>query len=126
MTLNGADITPQIITHIDEVLKANPLKDGEKIQMIKIAQDETISLFVVRQTEGFVVKKHYHKTHAESLLVIKGTAQMLADDKWVDIGTIHFNPVGKVHSVKNTGKEPLVSISIFTPPLKEPDRHFVE
>jgi mannose-6-phosphate isomerase-like protein (cupin superfamily) len=126
--LNAEDTTPPIITHIDEVLKENPLKTGEKIQMIKIAQDDTISLFVVRQAEGFVVRPHYHKTHAESIYVIKGTAQMLINDKWVDIkpGSIHFNPTGKVHSVKNTGNEPLVSISIFTPPLKEPDRHFVE
>ncbi len=126
--LNAADITPPIITHIDEVLKGNPLKAGDKIQMIKIAQDDTISLFVVRQAEGFVVGRHYHKTHAESIYVIKGTAQMLIDEKWVDIkpGSIHFNPTGKVHSVKNTGNEPLVSISVFTPPLKEPDRHFVE
>jgi mannose-6-phosphate isomerase-like protein (cupin superfamily) len=34
--------------------------------------------------------------------------------------------MGKVHSTKVTGNEPLVVISIFTPAMKEPDRHFVE
>ncbi len=126
--LNAEDVMPPILTHIDEILKENPVKPVEKIQMIKIAQDDTVSLFVVRQAEGFVVKPHYHKTHTESVYVIKGTAQMLVNDKWVDIkpGSIHFNPPGKVHSVKNIGNEPLVIISIFTPALKEPDRNFVE
>jgi len=126
--LNAADTTFQVITHIDEILKENPLKAGAKVQMIPIAQDDTISLFVVRYIEGFILKPHYHKTHDETICVIKGTGQMLVNDKWVDIkpGSLHFNPIGKVHSIKHTGDEPLVFIPIFTPALKEPDRHFVE
>jgi len=126
--LNAADTTSQVIAHLDEILKENPLKPGEKAQMIKIAQDDTITLFVVRSTEGFVLKSHIHKTHSETVYVLKGIGQMLINDKWVDIkpGSLHFNPIGKVHSLRNTGNEPLVAISIFTPALKEPDRHFVE
>ena len=126
--LNAADTTSQVMTHIDEILKANPLEPGKPAQMIPIAQDDTISLFIVRAVPGFVLKSHFHKTHDETVYVIKGAGQMLINDKWVDIkpGSFHFNPLSKVHSVKNTGNEPLVLISIFTPGLKEPDRHFVE
>ena len=126
--INAADTTEQIITHIDEILNANPLKAGEQVQMIKIAEDDTITLFVIRATEGFFLKPHIHKTHDETVCIIKGTGQMLINDKWVDIkpGSLHFNPIGKVHSLKQTGNEPLVVISIFTPALKEPDRHFVD
>jgi len=126
--LNAADTTSQIITHIDEILKENPLKAGEKAQTITIAQDDTISLLVLRATEGVVIKSHLHKTHDETVYIIKGTGQMLIHDKWIDIkpGSLHFNPMGKVHSTKVTGNEPLVVISIFTPAMKEPDRHFVE
>jgi len=127
--LNAADTTSQIINQIDEILNANPLKAGEKFQMINIVQDDTVTLFVVRATEGFFLKPHVHKTHDETVCVIKGTGQMLVNNKWVDInpGSLHFNPMGKVHSIiKQTGNEPLVVISIFTPPLKEPDRHFVQ
>jgi mannose-6-phosphate isomerase-like protein (cupin superfamily) len=48
---------------------------------------------------------------------------MLVNDKWIDIkpGTLHFNPMGKVHSTKNNGNEPLVTISIYTPAMREPD-----
>ena len=128
VSINAADTTSQIITHIDEILKANPLKAGEKAQTITIAQDDTISLLVLRATEGVVIKSHLHKTHDETVYIIKGTGQMLINDKWVDIkpGTLHFNPMGKVHSTKVTGNEPLVVISIFTPAMKELDRHFVE
>jgi mannose-6-phosphate isomerase-like protein (cupin superfamily) len=127
-SINAADTTSQVMTNIEEVLNANPLKAGEKGQMIKIAEDDTITLFVVRATEGFLLKSHLHKTHDETVYVIKGTGQMLINDKWVDIkpGSLHFNPTGKIHSIKQTGNEPLLVISIFTPALKEPDRHFVQ
>ena len=128
VSINAADTTSQIINQIDEILKDNPLKAGEKAQTITFAQDDTISLLVLRVTEGVVIKSHIHKTHDETVYVVKGTGQMLVNDKWVDIkaGSLHFNPMGKVHSVKVTGNEPAVVISIFTPAMKEPDRHFVE
>jgi len=40
--------------------------------MISIAQDDTITLFVVRVIDGFLLKSHIHKTHDETVLVIKG------------------------------------------------------
>jgi len=127
-SVNVVNAGEQILTHIEEILKANPLKADEKIQFITIAQDDTISLLVVRLTEGFGVNRHIHKTHDETIYVIKGTAQLYINDKWVDIkpGSLHFNPMGNVHTIKNTGNEPLVVISIFTPAMKVTDRHFVE
>ena len=126
--LNAADTTDQIITHIDEILKANPLPAGEKVQRIGIAQDDTISFLVVRVVEGAEIKSHFHKTHDEAVYVIRGVGQMLINDKWVDIkpGSVHFNPMAKVHAAKNTGSGDLVVISIFTPQMKEPDTHFVQ
>ena len=125
---NAADTVPQIVTQVDQILKDNPLKAGEKAQRIKVAEDDTITVFVVRLGEGAEIKAHFHKMHDETVYVIKGTGRMLVGDKWTDIkrGTLHFNPMGKVHYTKNTGDEPLVAISIFTPAMREPDSHFVE
>ena len=122
------DTTDQILTQVDDILNANPLKAGEKIQMINIAQDDTVSSVLIRFAEGAEVKPHFHKTHDEIVYVIKGSGQMLVNDKWADVkpGTVHFNPMNKVHSTRNTGKDPLVVFSIFTPSMKEPDRNFVE
>jgi quercetin dioxygenase-like cupin family protein len=124
----AANTTDQILTQVDDILNANPLKADEKIQMINVAQDDTVSFFLIRLTEGAEVKPHFHKTHDEIVYVIKGSGQMLVNDKWIDVkhGTVHFNPMNKVHSTRNTGKDPLVVLSIFTPSMKETDRNFVE
>jgi quercetin dioxygenase-like cupin family protein len=125
---SGADTTSQIVTHVDEILKGNPLKTGEQIQLITIAQDDTITVIVGRLIEGAEVKRHFHKTHDETVCVVKGTGQQMINDQWVDIkpGSVHFNPMTKVHSTKNTGSGELVFISIFTPAMKEVDRNFVQ
>jgi mannose-6-phosphate isomerase-like protein (cupin superfamily) len=127
-TLHAADTTEQIVNQIDEILKSNPLPAGEKIQRIKVAEDNTVTVVLLRLVEGAEVKAHLHKTHDETVYVIKGTAKMLVNDKWVDIkpGTLHFNPMGKVHHTKNTGNEPLVAILIYTPAMREPDTNFVQ
>jgi quercetin dioxygenase-like cupin family protein len=125
---NGTDTTWQIMTHIDEVLKENPLPAGEKSQLIKIAEDDTISVFVVRMMPGAKLGPHYHEEHDEIEYVIRGTAQLLVNDKWVDIkpGSIHFNPMRKVHAARNNGNEPLIVLIAFTPAMKVTDRHFLQ
>lgn len=124
----AADTTDQILTQLDDILNANPMKPDEKMQGIDIAQDDTVSFRLARFAEGAEIKPHFHKTHDEIVYVIKGSGQMLVNDKWVDIkpGTVHFNPMNKVHATRNTGKEPLVVLSIFTPAMKEVDRTFVQ
>ncbi len=125
---SAADVG-QIITNVEEVLKANPLPAGEKVQMIKIAEDDTITFFVARLIEGAEVKPPFHKTHNETVYVIKGTGRMSSrDGKVVKVspGTIHFNPMTEVHATKNTGTGDLVILSIFTPAMKEVDRNFVQ
>ena len=97
-TAHAAETTEQIIKQIDEILKENPIKPGEKIQRIKIAEDDTATVLVLTLAEGAEVKAHRHKTHDETVYIIKGTGKMLVNDKWVDIkpGTLHLNPMGKV------------------------------
>jgi quercetin dioxygenase-like cupin family protein len=126
--VNAQDTTEQIISQLDEILNQNPLPAGQKGQMIKIAEDNTMTLSVARLTEGAGLKPHIHKAHNEIIYVIKGTMQLFVNDNWVNArpGSIHFNPMGKVHGTRQTGAEPAVAISIFTPAMKESDRHFVE
>jgi len=123
-----SNTTWQIITDVDKVLRENPLPAGEKSQLIKIAQDDTISAFVVRMMPGAELGPHYHKSHDEIEYVIRGTGQLLVNNNWVDFkpGSIHFNPMHKVHAAKNTGNEPLIVLIAFTPAMKETDRHFLK
>jgi mannose-6-phosphate isomerase-like protein (cupin superfamily) len=128
VSLYAADTTSQIITDVDEILNENSLKTGEKSQFIKIAEDDTVTLAVVRTIEGPGLRRHVHKAHDETIYVVRGSGQIFVNDKWVDVrpGSVHFNPMGAMHTSRPTGNEPFVILSIFTPALKEPDRHFVE
>ena len=124
----AANTTEQILTQIDDILKANPMKVTDKIQVINVVQDDTVTINIVRRVEGAEIKPHVHKTHDEMIYVIKGSGQMLVNGKWIDVkaGTFHFNPMNKVHATRNTGKGDLVVLVIFTPALKEPDRYFLD
>lgn len=124
----AASAPEQILTQIDDILKANPLKATDKVQMINVVQDDTVTINVARLVEGAEVKPHLHKTHDEMVYVLQGSGQELINGKWIDMktGTFHFNPMNKVHATKNTGKEHLVIFSIFTPSMKETDRYFVD
>lgn len=115
----------QIIVNAEEILKSNPLPAGEKVQTIKLIQDETATVSLLRITEGVEVKGHLHKTHSEAVICVKGKGQMQIGGKWVDLksGSLHFNAMGNPHAAKNTGTGEWVIISIFTPAMKEPDRH---
>jgi mannose-6-phosphate isomerase-like protein (cupin superfamily) len=124
----AANTPEQILTQIDDILKANPMKATDKAQIINVAQDDTVTINVVRAREGAGLKPHIHKTHNEMVYIIKGSGQMFINGKWIDVkpGTFHFNPMNKVHATWNTGKEDLVLLSIFTPAMKETDRYFVD
>ena len=124
----AANTTEQILTQIDDILNANPLKATDKIQVINVVQEDTVTINVVRFVEGAVLKPHIHKTHDEMVYVLKGSGQEFINGKWIDMkpGTFHFNPMNKVHDTKNTGKEDLVLLSIYTPAMKETDRYFVD
>ena len=126
--VNAANTTEQILTQIDDILKENPLSPKDKVQMINVVQDDTTTINVARFIEGAEVKAHFHKSHDEMVYVLKGSGQMFVNGKWTDVkpGTFHFNPMNKIHATKNTGKEHLVIFSIFTPPMKETDRYFVD
>jgi mannose-6-phosphate isomerase-like protein (cupin superfamily) len=118
----------QVVMNLEEILKANPLEPGATKAKITKFEDDTATVLVIQNVVGMVLKPHYHKSHSETIYVAKGSGQIFSNDKWVDVkpGSLHFNPMGKVHGIKNTGNEPLVVISVFAPALKEPDRHFVE
>lgn len=124
----AADTVDQLLTKVDDILSANPMKAGDKVQIITVAQDDTLTFNIARLNEGGEIKPHFHKTHSESVYVIQGNGQMLINGKWLDVmpGSVHFNPMNKVHATKNTGKDPLVIFSVFTPVMRETDRYFVK
>jgi mannose-6-phosphate isomerase-like protein (cupin superfamily) len=122
------DTTRQVLAKADELLEKNPMAPGEKAQMIKIAQDDTITAYLIRMAPGAELGPHVHRTHDEIEYFIRGTALLFVNDTWVEVrsGMIHFNPMGKAHGMRNTGSEPFVALIAFTPAMRETDRHFLK
>jgi quercetin dioxygenase-like cupin family protein len=122
------DTVRQIIARVDEILRDNPVPAGEKSRAAKLVDVDAISIIVNCMLEGAELKSHYHEKHAETEYFIRGTGQLLVDDRWVEVGagSLHFNPAHAVHAIRNTGTEPLVVLVLFTPGMKETDRHFTE
>jgi quercetin dioxygenase-like cupin family protein len=122
------DTVRQIVVQIDEILRDNPVPAGEKSRAFKLVDDDAISIIVSCMLEGAELKHHYHKKHAETEYFVRGTGELLVGDRWVEVkaGSLHFNPANAVHAIRNTGTEPLVVLVVFTPGMKETDRHFTE
>ena len=122
------DTVRQIIARVDEILRDNPVPAGEKSRAVKLVDVDAISIIVSCMLEGAELKPHYHKKHAETEVFIRGTGKLLVGDRWVEVraGSLHFNPAHSVHAIRNTGTEPLVVLVLFTPGMKETDRHFTE
>ena len=122
LSAGAAGPVGQAVVNYADVLKANPMPAGEKAQAIKVADDETATLFVVRFAPGVEVKTHFHKTHTETLYVIEGSGETTIDGKTFEIkpGTIIHIPEGKIHSAKNTGSVDLIAFQIFAPAMGEP------
>ncbi|MDF1556035.1 MAG: cupin domain-containing protein [Deferrisomatales bacterium] len=118
----------QLLSNIDKLLEDNPLPEGKKSQAIKIAENDNATISLIRATEGAGLGQHFHSEHDETMYVIKGRGELFIDGKWVEMhpGSIHFNPIGKTHTNRQTGSEQLVFISMFSPGMKYEDRHFVE
>lgn len=120
--------TFQILSQVEDILMANPLPVGQQSQMIKIAEDDSISVYLVRMMPGASLGAHFHKTHTETEFVIRGKGELLVDGEWraFKTGDVHFNPPNKVHAARNTGNEPLIVLVIFTPAMRETDRYFLK
>ena len=67
----------QIIAQVDEILKDNPVPAGEESRAVKLVDDDAISIIVNCMLEGAELKHHFHKTHAETEVFLRGTGQLL-------------------------------------------------
>jgi quercetin dioxygenase-like cupin family protein len=125
---SAADTGGQIVSNVEQILKANPFPEGKKIQIVNVAQDDAGTYNIVRLRQGGVIKTHIHKTHTEFVYVIKGKGKLVVNEKPVCVapGSVHFNPAGKIHGLTHVGKEELVILSIFTPAMKVREVQFIK
>ena len=104
-----------------------PSGEFDNIHVMKVAEDELQSSFVIWIKKG--VKEHYHSEHTENIIVLEGEAVMtLGDDLFLIKKGDYVNiPKGTPHSVTQVlSDEPLKVLSVQSPKFDGSDRVFVE
>lgn len=110
---------------IKELAKQRPPQDFENIHVVKIADDEYQTSFIIWIRNE--VRAHKHNEHTENIYVIKGKGEMtLNDEKFVIKKGDYLNiPKGSSHSLKVLSSSPMQVLSIQSPKFNGEDRIFL-
>ncbi len=81
---------------------------------------QNMILGVVSFPPGSDPGTHVHQKEEEIIYVISGCGETKVGDRTLPLepGAAVFTEPGVEHGVKNTGTEPLVLISVFSPPVR--------
>jgi quercetin dioxygenase-like cupin family protein len=76
-----------------------------------------VSMFVVRTPPGQFVKLHTHP-YAETFVLLEGNGRWTAGDEVIEAGpeSIITVPPDTLHGFRNTGREPLLLVSVHESP----------
>lgn len=98
---------------------------GANITAREVGAYGSASVHHLRLAEG--VKRHYHRDHDETVVVLSGRGRMTLGDETREIGpgTILLLPRGTRHELVVTDG-PLEAVSLFSPRFDGQDRIFVE
>ncbi|TKJ40262.1 hypothetical protein CEE37_08015 [candidate division LCP-89 bacterium B3_LCP] len=112
--------------NVFNMLQQQPLPYDQEISVLKLLQSATSSATLIQVREE--VKAHYHAKHDEIVYVIRGKGVMTVghETRAINAGDVILMKRGVVHSVKNKTAQPLVALSIMSPPFDGEDRIFVE
>lgn len=104
-----------------------PTSDYENVHVLKIAEDDHQSTYIIWVKEN--VAEHYHASHTENIIVLQGKAKMTIDgeEKIVKKGDFINIPEGTKHAVIEVySHKPLKVLSTQTPIFEGKDRIFTE
>ena len=104
-----------------------PTADYENVHVLKIAEDDLHSTYIIWVKES--VAEHYHASHTENIVVIQGKAIITLNGEEITIkkGDFINIPEGTKHAVLEvTSHKPLKVLSTQTPIFKGKDRIFTK
>lgn len=120
----GKDGAPEYLD-IGELLQEVRAEGGSSTRTVTLPGTESArgNLIVLRQD----VALHFHARHDETVYVLEGKGRMRLGTKEFDFspGYLIAIPKGTHHAVQLLSDEPLVAISIFSPPFDGKDRIMV-
>jgi quercetin dioxygenase-like cupin family protein len=113
------EVYSSTVKNIEEVAEKNPLGEGEEAKITDVGENKNSSMHLVQVRENGELHPHYHKRHDEVVYVKKGSGIATLDGTryMVKPGSILQVPAKTVHKFLNTGGEPFVAVSIFSPPF---------
>lgn len=108
------------------LLQQQPLPYDQDLSNLPlyIGQTSSASLIQVRHS----VQSHYHAYHDEIVYVLQGKGVMTVgtETRAIQAGDLIVMERGKVHKVINKSAEPLVALSIMSPPFDGEDRIYTK
>jgi len=109
-----------------DAVEAFITKDGSEIRELLAHRNSGIrkqSLAEARVAPGKSTAPHYHRLTEEIYYILCGTGKMTIDGESRDVGPLDAIaiPPGQVHTILNTGSEPLVFLCTCAPAYEHDD-----
>lgn len=116
------------VQNIEEIANKNPLGDNEDVKITNVGENKNSSMHLVQIRENGELHPHYHKRHDEVIYVKKGSGIATLDGTryLIKSGSILQIPSKTVHKFLNTGGEPFMAVSIFSPPFDGRDEKSIK
>ncbi len=116
------------VQNIEDLAEKNPLGADEDVKITDVGENKNSSMHLVQIRENGELRPHYHKRHDEVIYVKKGSGIATLDGTryLVKPGSILQIPGKTVHKFLNTGGEPFVAVSIFSPPFDGRDEKTIK
>lgn len=116
------------VQNIEEIASKNPLGENEEVKITDVGENKNSSMRLIQVRENGELHPHYHKRHDEVIYVKKGSGIATLDGTryMVNSGSILQIPSKTVHKFVNTGGEPFIAVSIFSPPFDGRDEKSIK
>jgi quercetin dioxygenase-like cupin family protein len=99
----------------------HPKEIGVKMKhFFSNADNDRLNNLEVRIDPGCQISQHIHDNSSEFYYVVDGSGDFFINGQWSQVkkGDAMKAPMGEEHGLKNTGHEPFILFSTFSPPTR--------
>ncbi len=108
------------------LVQQQPLPYEQDISILPLIDGVSSSATLIQVRQG--VKAHYHARHDEIVYVISGKGVMTVGDekRAIKAGDLIYLKQGAIHDVITKSAQPLVALSVMSPPFDGVDRIYTQ
>jgi mannose-6-phosphate isomerase-like protein (cupin superfamily) len=108
------------------LVQQQPLPYEQDISILRLVDGASSSATLIQVRQG--VKAHYHARHDEIVYVIDGKGVMTVGDekRAIKAGDLIYLKRGAIHDVVTKSAQPLVALSVMSPPFDGEDRIYTQ